>query len=122
MSKFINTMHQDNQECLEVLKKGNSDRQQNYELQILRAQNESKKIAVTEYREDNKILFTDLDSIKDPNLREFMRSEHARIMRKRAQQQGEGSQNTSNIFGQFFTNLGGSGDDLPPILNYMFRL
>ncbi|PON83487.1 hypothetical protein TorRG33x02_207590 [Trema orientale] len=114
MSQFITPMHRNNQKFLELQKKTNSDRQQNYELQVLRAQNESKKLAVTEYREDNKILFTDLDSIKDPNLREFMRSEQSRIMRKRAQQQGEGSQNTSNVFGQFFTNLGGSGDDLPP--------
>ena len=34
MSQFINTMHRDNQEFIEVLKKGNSDRQQNYDLQI----------------------------------------------------------------------------------------
>ena len=70
-------------------------------------------MTVKEFREENKILFTNLNSITDLVLREFMRSEQLRIMRKRAQQQGKESQNTSSDYSQYFTNLGGSGNDIP---------
>ena len=67
MSKFVETIHGDNKQSLKVLKKSNSDRQKNYEIQMLRAQNESKNLVFTEFREENKILFVDLDSIKYSN-------------------------------------------------------
>ena len=47
-----------------------------------------RKLQVTEFKEENKILLKDLSSISDPNLREFFRSEQIRIMQKRTQEQG----------------------------------
>ena len=54
----------------------------------------------------------DLNSINDPNLREFFQNEQSRIMQKRAQQQGQRSQNNSSSF-QYFDNLTGSETNLP---------
>ncbi|KAF3501162.1 hypothetical protein F2Q69_00041853 [Brassica cretica] len=46
-----------------------------------------KKLALKEMKEENKILLTNLNSIDDINTRQFIRSEQARIIQKRTQQQ-----------------------------------
>ena len=62
---------------------------------------------------ETKIVMMDLNTITDPNRRKFMHHEQLRIMAKQAQQRGQGSQNTSGSFGEFFNNLGGSRNGLP---------
>ena len=99
------TIQEENRQLAAIFNRGNSARVQNYEIQM-------KKLALAEYREDNKILFKDLNSITDPSLREFFQNEQSRIMQKRAQQQGQGSQNNSSSF-QYFDDLTGSKTNLP---------
>ncbi|KAL5549772.1 hypothetical protein UlMin_005003 [Ulmus minor] len=106
VSTIIETIKEENRRFAEIFKQGSSDRAQNYEIQ-------KKKLALAEYREDNKILFKDLNSITDPSLREFFQNEQLRVMQKRAQQHGQGSQNTSNSVDQYLDNLRGSGTNLP---------
>ena len=69
-------------------------------------------------------MFKDLNSISDPNLREFVRGEQLRIMQKRTEEQrstsqnrgnedeGQGSQNNMNNYGQYFDYLGGNINNL----------
>ena len=78
------------------------------------------KIAASVFKEENKILYMDLNSIANLNLREFTRNEQLRIMQKRAQEQGlgagsqgQGSQNNSDDFGQYYNILRGSGNNFP---------
>ena len=79
-----------------------------------------RKIATSEFKEKNKILYKDLNSIADLNLRKFTRNEQLRIMQKRTQEQGlgvgsqgQGSQNNSDDFGQYYNILRGSGNNFP---------
>ncbi|KAK2652260.1 hypothetical protein Ddye_012116 [Dipteronia dyeriana] len=76
-----------------------------------------------EYREA-KIMMIDLNTITDPNKREFMNQQQLKfaakraqqqlkIAAKRAQQQDKGSQNASGSFGDFFENLQGPENGLP---------
>lgn len=66
------------------------------------------------HKEENKILFCDVDSIKDPKIRAYMQSEKNRILLERSEeQQAQQPPQTSTSFGQFFNNLSGSGSDLP---------
>ncbi|XP_062097451.1 uncharacterized protein LOC133803419 [Humulus lupulus] len=90
-SDTIDIMEQENRQLADMLKENNSYRQKIYQIQMLRAQIESRKLSLAEYREENKILLADLNSITDPKIREFFLSEQTRIMQKRSQQQGQGS-------------------------------
>ncbi|KAK2664937.1 hypothetical protein Ddye_003511 [Dipteronia dyeriana] len=102
MIKFYKSLKEENQQIKDMFKESNACMQEtqsllqmNYQLQLLRAQNEAKKLELRERREENKILNRDLDSIKDPMLRDALRSEQMRIYEKRAQVQGgSGSSNT----------------------------
>ncbi|XP_074369896.1 uncharacterized protein LOC141711379 [Apium graveolens] len=81
------------------------------------------ELSLAEYKEENKILLKDLNSIFDLNLRKFIRTEQNRIMEKRAQQQrstsrgrgsedeGQGSQNDHN-YNQYYDYLGGSRNNI----------
>ncbi|KAF4400614.1 hypothetical protein G4B88_023407 [Cannabis sativa] len=91
-SDAIETKEQENRQLGEMLKENNSFRQKIYQMQMVRAQIESRKLALAEYREQNKILLADLNSIADPKVREFFVREQMQIMQKRSQQQGQGSQ------------------------------
>ena len=73
--------------------KGNLDFQQFQAAQMQKAKG-------TEFKDENKILFKDLSSISDPNLREFFHSEQVRIMPKRTQRQGfqQGQQGEKSHF------------------------
>ena len=104
MSVVINTLKEENKQLLEVLKKTSSDR-----LEI-----QNRNYALKQFKEENKILFRDLSSIHDPNIRAYIQAEQARILQKRAeQQQHQQSPSASNAFGQYFNDLGGSGTNLP---------
>ena len=71
---------------MQALNMGDSKLDQNYELQAKRVQNEERKLALKEVKEENKILYMNLNAITDPNVREFTRAEQIRIIQKRSQQ------------------------------------
>lgn len=100
-----------NEEILSFLKENATTREKNYEMAQLRIQNQAKKLALKEIDQENKILLTSLSSIDDANTREFIRSEQARIIQKRREQQQ--SPSTPNFYGPYFGDLGGSGSNLP---------
>ena len=106
-STVINTLEEGNRQLLEQLKKTTAQRQHHLEIQ-------SKNYALKELKEENKILFQDINSIQDPNIRAYIQAEQARILQKRAEQQKyQQPPPTSNSFGQYFNDIGGSGTDLP---------
>ncbi|KAL2529861.1 hypothetical protein Fot_22462 [Forsythia ovata] len=124
----IEEIREQNRQLSERLTKGNNDKQQNYHIQMLRAQTEAKKVdvaaqkvavaakkvavAVAEIREENRVLLTNLNDVADPNLREFIRSEQKRIVQKISEELAKQSQSTSSPFGQYFDDFGGPGNDL----------
>ena len=92
----VKTIKEQNEKLVEALNKGDSKLDQNYELQMRRVQNEERKLALKELKEENKILYMNLDDITDPNLRELTWSEQNMIIQKRSQQQPhQGSAYTS---------------------------
>ncbi|XP_050238084.1 uncharacterized protein LOC126687568 [Mercurialis annua] len=102
VTKILNSIKEDNKQLREMLKKSQSDRG-------IYMESNSKNMALREFSEENKILMMDLNSIVDPNMRAYWEAEHRRIFQKRAQQ----SSSTSNTFGDYFTNIGGSDTNLP---------
>ncbi|KAH9718576.1 NAM-associated domain-containing protein [Citrus sinensis] len=70
-SLVIDTIKENNRRLYEILKKGSEDRQQNYQIQMIRAQNEKKKLEMVTYREENKILLKYLNSISDPSFCQY---------------------------------------------------
>jgi len=83
-----------NESLVRTIKDSNIDR-----IEVQRQKNElrKKKIELAQMKEENKILFMNLDTISDPNMREFLVKEKEKIMQKRAQtnqyeEQGEGSE------------------------------
>lgn len=63
----------------DLLTHGSTDQQQIYQMQM-------RKLELTKVREENKFLLINLDSISNPNMREFFRSEQGRILQKRIQE------------------------------------
>nr|XP_004309421.2 PREDICTED: uncharacterized protein LOC101314716 [Fragaria vesca subsp. vesca] len=55
-------------------------------LLLLSTSNSSQKLAIQREREENKIMLTSLDTITDPEGREYLRSRKAEIMERRARQ------------------------------------
>ncbi|ESR55473.1 hypothetical protein CICLE_v10023446mg [Citrus x clementina] len=111
-SLVIDTIKEDNRRLYGILKKSSEDRQQNYQIQMIRAQNEKKKLEMVRYCEENKILLKDLNSISDPSLRQYFQNEQIKIL-QRISQQDQVSQNTCYNIGQYFDDIGGSNNDLP---------
>lgn len=105
MSSAINTLKEENRQLMEVLQKTSLDRQEQMDIQ-------RQNLAFRERKEENKILLKDLNSIADPNVREYFRAEQAKIIQKRTLQQQRPSSAT-NAFGQYFDGIGGSGSGLP---------
>ncbi|KAI0500750.1 hypothetical protein KFK09_018966 [Dendrobium nobile] len=107
MSTFIKTLEDGNKQLIEQLKKTSAQRQQHLELQ-------NKNYALKELKEENKILFQDLSSIQNPNVREFVQAEQARILEKRfGQQQHQQQPPSSSSFGQYLSDFGGADANLP---------
>ncbi|KAF3497277.1 hypothetical protein DY000_02052647, partial [Brassica cretica] len=106
-SLVINTMEVGNKKLLKQLEKTSTQRQQLLEIQ-------SKNYALKKLREENKILFCDVNSIQNPKVCAYMQSEQNRILSERSEEQpAQQPPQTSTSFGQFFNNLNGSGSDLP---------
>ncbi|XP_075478792.1 uncharacterized protein LOC142519640 [Primulina tabacum] len=100
ISQIQRTMKEQHRELLDVLKQGTVERQQNYDLQRMRLQQEERKM-------EDRILYKDLSKIIDPNLREYTRTQQKKILQKRLQ-----AENRDN-FGSYFGDIGGSGYGLP---------
>ena len=64
-------------------------------------------------KEENKILFRDVNSTHDPNIRAYVEREQAQISEKMPQQQHQQTLPISTSFGPIFNDLGGSGSRLP---------
>ncbi|XP_020871194.1 uncharacterized protein LOC9302798 [Arabidopsis lyrata subsp. lyrata] len=109
----VDTLVSSNKQILDFLKESAATREKSYELAELRMQNQAKKLALKEMHEENKILLKDLDTIADSNTREYIRSEQARIIQKRNQEQPQQSPISPNFYGPYFGDLGGSGSNLP---------
>ncbi|CAH8257155.1 unnamed protein product, partial [Arabidopsis lyrata] len=76
----IKTLEEGNKQLVEQLKKTSAQRQQYLEMQ-------NKSLTLKELKEENKVLYRDLNSIEDPNLRAYLQSEQAKILKKRLDQQ-----------------------------------
>ncbi|XP_023644142.1 glutathione S-transferase T3 [Capsella rubella] len=75
-SNAIKTLDGGNKQLLEQLKKISEQRQQYLELQC-------EHLALKKLRTENKILCQNLSSIEDPNIRAYIQSEQAKILKKR---------------------------------------
>ncbi|KAF3595459.1 hypothetical protein DY000_02025486 [Brassica cretica] len=76
-NSVINTLERGNNQFREQLKKSSEQIQQHL---VIQRQN----YALEEMKEENKILFCDLNSIEYPNVREHFQAEKARILQKRS--------------------------------------
>ncbi|KAK3188589.1 hypothetical protein Dsin_028150 [Dipteronia sinensis] len=110
-SAFCDTLKEGQQQFMEVFKQNTGERQRTND--ILERNVECREI---------KIVMMDLNTITDPMKREFVKQQQLKIMAKQAQQQSQGSQNTSGSFGDFFNNLQGPGNGLPGLLNRCYNL
>ena len=113
-NKAVDSLISSNEKILDLLNESTTSRKKCHEMIELRLQNEAKKLAFKEVKDKNKILLKHLASIDDVNIREYIRSEQERIIRKmRQEQQQQSSLVTQNLFGQYFGDFGGSGANLP---------
>ncbi|KZV48631.1 hypothetical protein F511_26473 [Dorcoceras hygrometricum] len=109
-------MKEGHRDLLNVLQQGSTDLQQNYDIRMLELQNEKKKleiqqqkIALATLQEENKILYIDLNTIGEPEVRDMVRKERAKILQKR---NAARDQQEHETFGNYFGDLGGSGSNL----------
>ena len=92
-STIINTLEEGYRQLLEQLKKTTSYRQHHLEIQ-------SKNYALKQLKDENTILFQDINSIRNPNIRAYVQAEQARILQKMAaQQKYQQPPRVSNSFG-----------------------
>ena len=106
MSSILNRITEQNDQLIEMLKKTNLDRQTQMDIQ-------RENLALRKIKEENKILFRDLDTIADPKLRDFFQAVQERIMHKRTEQYQQGPSSITNAYDQYFDDIGGFGTDLP---------
>ncbi|XP_075494143.1 uncharacterized protein LOC142531774 [Primulina tabacum] len=117
--ELISTMKEGHRDLINVLQKGSIELQQSYEMKLLALQNEQLKlanqqkkfetrqqhIALATLQEENKVLYMDLSTIGDPEMREIVR----KILKKRNEEHG---QHENDTFGKYFGDFGGSGSNL----------
>ncbi|XP_060190743.1 uncharacterized protein LOC132620030 [Lycium barbarum] len=75
-SSAMQMVQSENNRLVELLAKSGADRQGDLEMK-------DRALKLKEFKEENKILLSNLDSIGDPNIREFIRQEQKRIMDKK---------------------------------------
>ncbi|XP_031129020.1 uncharacterized protein LOC116030790 [Ipomoea triloba] len=100
-----------NEKIEQMFEHSQTQLQKNYELEMLKAQNEVRQLELTELQEENKIISIDANSITDPIRREWVRNTELRIHAKRTRQPFGGVESSSQL-NQYFDNLGGNGADL----------
>ncbi|KAK9124238.1 hypothetical protein Sjap_013840 [Stephania japonica] len=84
MSSIAKSISYNSEIFFEYLDNRVSNKQRQVEVRMTCQQNEAKKLAAEEMKEENKILLKDVISIRDPVLRVFFVDEQTRILRKRA--------------------------------------
>ncbi|XP_009611802.1 uncharacterized protein [Nicotiana tomentosiformis] len=67
-SSAMKMVQSENNRLVELLAKSNADRQRDMEIK-------DRSLKLKEFKEENKILLSNLDSIDDPNIHEFIRQE-----------------------------------------------
>ncbi|KAF8116108.1 hypothetical protein N665_0022s0038 [Sinapis alba] len=103
-STIIKTLEEGNKQLLKQLKKTSAKRIHHMEIQ---KQNHTLK-------EENKVLLCDLSSIQDPNVRAYIQAQQVQIISKRnAESQDQRALSQTSSFGQYFTDLSGSGRGFP---------
>ncbi|XP_073120782.1 uncharacterized protein [Henckelia pumila] len=99
IAELLSTMQQGHHNLVDVLQKGSTELQQTYDIKMLELQNNALKLknqknkiearkqqlALAELQEKNRVVYMDLSTIDDPELREIVRTERAKIMQKRKQ-------------------------------------
>ncbi|XP_075479275.1 uncharacterized protein LOC142520162 [Primulina tabacum] len=120
LSRDENTGHHN---LMNILEKGFTELHQHYDIQMLKLQNDKLKlenqqkkietrqqeIALVAFQEENRVLYMDLSTIGDPEMRKIVRIERAKIMRKRERH----GQQDVDTFGKYLGDFGGSGSNLP---------
>lgn len=106
IASAVSVIDEGNKQILEQLKISSAQRQQFLDNQI-------KNYALKQVKEDNKMLFHDVNTIVDPNVRAFVLAEQAQILAKRAEQHNQQTPLKSSSYGQYFNYLGGYGSCLP---------
>lgn len=98
-SAVLKTLEERSRQLLEQLKKAIAEKQRHFKLQ-------SKNYALKKIKEEDKILFKNLNTIEDLNIRAHFQTRQQEILRKRADQE---ALTASTSFGQYFSDLGGIG-------------
>ena len=112
MSEEFTKIRNDNEELKEILRKTTDQRQAQIDTQQKHIEMQRQMLDLKENEMKLKIILQDPNSITDPNRRAYIISEQARITQKRYEQQLQ-QHGSSNTFGSFFDNIGGSGSGLP---------
>ncbi|XP_073152482.1 uncharacterized protein [Henckelia pumila] len=74
---------------------------------------QKRKVEVSQWRGENKILMMDVDFISDPCRRESIRKEHENIMQKKEEEEHQsGSNNNVDMLEQYFGDFGSSDSGL----------
>ena len=105
-SSALKCLHANNEKFVESLANATAEREKGRLMK-------SRALDLKEFKEENKILLLDLNSISDSIARETFRQEKIRISEKRAQRQQPPPSSTSNVYGQYLNDIAGSGSDLP---------
>ena len=101
-SSVVDSIETSSNRLIDRLDKASLDRQVAFDI-------EREKIAMKKDRDEWKIIMKDLNSIADPNVREYVRAQQIKIIQKRNQQE----QGSASNFGNYFIDIGHSGPDLP---------
>ncbi|KAG8662152.1 hypothetical protein MANES_01G069750v8 [Manihot esculenta] len=105
-SSALKCLHANNEKLVESLANATAEREKGRLMK-------SRALDLKEFKEENKILLLDLNSISDPIAHETFRQEKIRISEKRAQRQQPPPPSASNVYGQYLNDIAGSGSDLP---------
>ncbi|XP_057771182.1 glutathione S-transferase T2-like [Salvia miltiorrhiza] len=109
MSNILQAIDQGNKRLEEIMDNSSTKKDQIMQLQQQKIEAKKQALAFRKWEADNKILMIDTDNISDPIRRDYFKQEQTRIILKR--QDGSGSSNAFNMFGDEFPNFGGSGSD-----------
>lgn len=86
-SSLANSLKEENAKLWEMLLSTATKGDRDVELEMKKIEAKNRKSKIEELKRDDSILLIDLDTISDPERREFFRSEQQQIMQKRRQPQ-----------------------------------
>ncbi|XP_051130232.1 uncharacterized protein LOC127250849 [Andrographis paniculata] len=105
----VSEVKEQNSMVLEILQKSNLHRQEFLQL-------EREKLAFKRMAREEKIMNMDSNAISDPAQRSYYQLKKDEILHKRTMEfQKSNPQSSSNIFSQYFSDIGGDRNvDIPP--------